>query len=263
MKKKTFISLIKCDISQGIVNYWYYFLAAAAVAFFVVYNYCEVIVNGETFSYMDVLKSFFLGVREYAGNEEFQFPTVFMSYLIIPFIVLSFYPSNDFLERAKVIFTRTRKKSFWWYSKCIWLVAGVMVYMTLLYVSLLVFTYIFGGEISFDALLEADGVVMSHGEKILQFIILPAVSTIALGLFQMVISVMTSPVYGVLVQIAQLTLSMIYLSPFLPGNYYMYIRSSFYREDGIDAVMALTGCIVVSIMSITAGRIAIDRKDIL
>ena len=137
------------------------------------------------------------------------------------------------------------------------------MYMTLLYVSLLVFTYIFGGEISLDALLEADGVVMSHGEKILQFIILPVVSTIALGLFQMVISVMTSPVYGVLVQIAQLTLSMIYLSPFLPGNYYMYIRSSFYREDGIDAVMALTGCIVVSIMTITAGRIAIDRKDIL
>ena len=264
-KKSSFVSLVKCDVLQGIINYWYYYAIALVVVFFAMSDYRISVINGSdgiSFTFMDCIKAFFMGVEDSVDNSSYQFPTIFMSYLLIPFIVVSFYPANDFLERAKIIFIRTGKRAMWWYSKCLWLVLGVMLYMMIFYLGLAVFTGM-SGEMSFELLNGADGVAMNFFDRILQFIVLPIATTIALGLGQMVISVAASPLFGVLVQIIQLTLSMLYISPFLPGNFYMYKRSSFFREDGVEMTTAFVVCLVISLISIVIGKIIVEKKDIL
>ena len=174
-KKNPFISLVKCDILQGIVSNWYYFAAALIVVFFAMNDYHNSIMNDieiRSFTFMDCLKEFFMGVQDSVDNPEFQFPTIFLSYLIIPFIVTSFYPASDFLERAKVIFIRTEKKSVWWYSKCVWMIVGVLFYMAFFYLGMLIFSAIFG-DISLSLVDRADGIPMSVADRLLQFVVLP------------------------------------------------------------------------------------------
>ncbi len=264
-RNKSFISLVKCDISQGIINYMGYFMMAVVVVYLAMIQYNITVtydIRANDFSFMDGLMHFFMGVQDSVNNQEFTFPTVFLAHLMIPFIVMSFYPSNDFSERAKVVFTRTKRKSSWWYSKCIWLTLGVIVYMAFFYLGMIGFSAIYG-VVSMDFLYESVGVEMSMIDRIVQFIVLPTATTIALGLMQMVVSVATEPLYGVLVQIIQFTFSFIYISPYLPGNYYMYMRSSFYREDGIEAGTALIVCGVIALVSVVIGKFIIDKKDII
>lgn len=253
MRNGVFHKLYKCDVLQGIVNYWYYFLMAFAVAFFATYSIASV---NESFSSSDVLRNYFMGVYEMKNNPEFEFPVVFFAYLMVPFMIISFYPSGDFNERAKVIFIRTDKKSYWWYSKCLWLITAVIVYMLMLYVGIIAFSIVFGGEkeLWYSSL---------DCKEIIQYICVPVVTTITLGLAQMAISVAFTPVYGVAFQITVLTLSIVCKSVVLPGNFYMYTRSELCRDDGISIQMTFIVCLIISLCSVIAGRIIVEKKNIL
>lgn len=264
---KSFIRLIKSDIVEGIIKRWYCFLIPVLVGLIVSVDYLKNISYGfsldiKDITFMDYCANMFLGVEKYNSNDIFSFPIFFITYILVPFILFSVYPFNDFQERAKVIFIRTQKRSTWWYSKCIWNICSVLLYMAILYATVYAFSIITGNTyMDFNYFLAHAEISLSS--RIMQLIVVPTATTIALCLAQMVISIETSPIYGVMAQIIQIVISVFFLTPVLPANFYMYKRSGFFYSEGISIETELVVCAMISIIAVIAGRIIVEKKDIL
>jgi len=267
--------LYRSDFKQGILRRWYYFVIVIPLILYllIIYERNTVSVDeiNATLQYsrttMDYILHILKGTLEYR-NGEFEIPVLFLTFNLIPALIVSYYPVNDFLDRGKVLFTRARTRASWWYSKCLWNITSVFIFYLVIYIVILLFSFANGKAAllpSESISLEEYGVVNSY--TIFQYvayeIILPIVTTMSLTLLQMTIAIIFSPVYGMVMQILVLFLSSFYLSIFLPGNYLMVIRNHLYRPDGIQFKTAIVICIVISFLSIVIGRIALERKDII
>jgi len=269
--------ITKTDIMQGIWKRWYLFILILPIVF---YQNIQLIsslelqnrlgnIDSVLPSTMDYIIYFFEGMLEYIPNENpFEIPIMFLSVNMIPILIIAYYPVNDFQERSKIIFTRTGNRSSWWYSKCIWNLMSIFIFYIILYLGIFIFSAL-RGTTSFmptaEILKLKYGVIgeLSLTMLFLYEIILPILTTMALSLLQMTLSIIFSPIYGVVMQVLILIISAFYISPLLPGNYLMFMRNFLYREDGIRFIFSVMICLCISIFSIICGKVFVDRKDIL
>lgn len=105
---------------------------------------------------------------------------------------------------------------------------------------------------------------MENGaDYVLYCLILPIAASVAVLFVQMLLSMITAPVYGFFVVIFQVLLSFYFYSPFLPGNYQMFNRLALAREDGICAGQSFFICSIVIVSCIIIGAIYMKKRDIL
>lgn len=75
---------------------------------------------------------------------------------------------------------------------------------------------------------------LSGLEIILPLLILPLLVSITLGLLQMLLSFIFSPIIGYMLSIVILVVSVYKESPLLIGNYSMMARNKLFMGDGVD-----------------------------
>ncbi len=231
-------------------------------------------------------------VLQGAGSETVTFPaaifecfqgmhilnTIEEVYSAPPFFILlhtwlafavSAYIYRDLKERGKVVFIRCRSRISWWVSKSVWIVGFVFAYYLTIWISAFI-TVSVTGEGSFS-LSEAwwNGYCMAEGnlpgqmEIVLYFLIVPFVTSTALAMMQMFLSVWLSPIAGIVGQVFILLLSLCYCTVWLPGNYLMLRRSDIYTAQGIPPLPALLIDLGIFLAGLIGGMAVLRRKDIL
>ena len=114
-----------------------------------------------------------------------------------------------------------------------------------------------------NMLFEMYDVRLLHPENLTAAILLmPPLMMIALCLVQMAVSLFIRPIFSYVLTVAIMLSSAYYLSPLLPGNYAMPVRSAEMIEGGVTLRSGCATCVLLIALSVLTGMIRFRRYDI-
>ncbi len=209
------------------------------------------------------------------GEQTLQLPMLWLAIFIVALLLTLRYPFRDIKTIGYQVILRTGSRVFWWLNKCLWNMCCAVVYYMLILVCITLYCTINDIPLNltvsidvlsviFDDILLADGCdSISLGTLINAVILLPAIVICCFSILQMVISLLTRPVYGFLVCVALLAASSCSTSSLLIGGYGMLIRSECFVENGLSVRLGITLCLCITFLSILVGCFLFRNYDIL
>lgn len=269
------LKLIMFDIRNGILRYWYRYVAVFAV--FVLSalslwstseisgNSASALTLGDYFVYV------FAGMKEYIFDPRnpFNFPPLWMFiFLTISYLTLN-YPYQDLMGSGKHELIESGSRSVWWYSKCCWVLLSVVLFYAAAALGLVFFVLLSGGflNISVSPTITSIidfGVDCSSGPwDIAPLLTLLPVMTIAVCLIQLMLSLVIKPVPSFLCTVTLLFFSIYFKTNYLPGNYLMVIRSEIFLVSGVSWIYGVVIALVAIIFTVMLGRSVFANADIM
>jgi len=255
---------LRSELFRGVAAKWYKYLLLLLIAG----GFCAPVYTGAKFyieigdlnampTTMDYLLYLFRGMRVYIPSPDnpFQIPYMWLALnLYIAFTTAS-YPTNDLAGFGKHILIRSKTRTGWYLNKCAWATANVAVCYMMIFLAPLFFSILSGnvssaasGE-SMAMYLEADFGAADPAALLLSVIFLPLLTMLALSLLQVFLEFVLSPIFGFTI-IACVWLASAYLyTPFLIGNFTMFLRSEFAMGEeglGFTAGVIINLCIIIA-----------------
>lgn len=278
VKKNELRFLIKSDIIIGIMKKPIIFIAFGFIILidclhlnlqFSQYN--QIFDTSFTAGAMDYLLYIFSGMNVYIPSPSaiFDIPITWLTFHLIILFAISNYISSSINTTGIQMLVRTRSRFKWYVSKCIW---GFMTVIAFYVISFIVVSAIsicntsFSSDINNEVMnfvLRTSDETNFNSINIAAVILIPAITSLALAYFQMLLEIVTSSVLGYISSIVVLVLSAFTNTPLLFGNNSMLLRSELVMDGGIKVITAIIINIVVVILSLIIGYIAFKRKDIL
>ncbi|WP_165057002.1 hypothetical protein [Adlercreutzia sp. ZJ176] len=241
-----------------------FFAALEAVSGYVGATGSDGLLGG--FGFVDVLAYFFAGSDYYRIDDKVPFvlPIGWLIQQVLIAVLVGHYTVRDFGGQALQVFMRVGGRRSWWLSKCLWVVATVIVfYVAESVVALLAAA--FGG---FGAMGDVESIMvlgfplsaLDAGQTIL-LLLLPTVLSLALSLAQVALSLIVGPFMAFASVIVFVAVSAYFGSPLLIGDCSMMARSSFVQQGGVEALAALSECVIIGVVSVILGGVVLGRKD--
>lgn len=220
----------------------------------------------------DCLLFFFGGCDLYLFDRTrpFIFPAQWMVLLLLV-LYLNLYYTNDSLHGIGVQFmTRLKSRSAWWISKSICVTAGVLLYYLLGILTTIVTCLLLGGNLSLQVsplLPDVMEIYALHTRQpalnLLPAYMLSVCTVLFLCQLQLVLTVVMRPILSFLILAAYLLLSSYFMSPFLPANYAMPVRSELYVEGGLAVSTGFLTIGILLVLTLLIGWLYFKRTDIL
>jgi len=273
-----FFKMLKHDLRNGLLKRWQGYGAALCfflflcVDFYFQIRHCAEINAG---SFGDFLFYVFGGMKEYRPEmqEPFQFPAVWTLTLVLIFYITLYYPFHDLMGYGRGILLQSRSRIKWWGAKCAWAAAAVLLFFVLLWSVLLLFCLLLRRPIVMDISAAAYGIlgaapggnrgIVMQQQLTMELMLLPALTVIALSLFQMFLSLFIKPLYSFVTTVSVLIASAYYSSGFMIGNYAMALRSVRVSASGVPLANGICFALALSAFSVAAGMLVFRRYDIL
>lgn len=269
-----FFKLLKYDLYKGIIEEYkkYIVLILLTIAFcFDFYRKLCYLDNTHTkFSFGDLLFCCFAGMKEYVPtpSEPFIFPTTWILFNgLLLYITLS-HIRNDTSGLGNLVLIKSSKRTTWWLSKCCWNIMFILFAYFLSWFIIFIFSVVRGVDLDIKVLPNLGLLFRNYNEFILNKLqililvfIMPLLVSITLSLSQMVLSQIIKPLYSFIIMISMLLSSSYALSPVLIGNYSMSLRSSYVIENGVNPIIGICGCMLISTFAIIIGRRLVRIKD--
>lgn len=224
---------------------------------------------------IDYLFYIFAGMKEYIPNDpesdSFVFPIKWvLLHLFILYCTL-YYPSRDLSSLGLNILLRTKGRIAWWLSKSIWNICYVLAMYGLIFLTVILFCLLMNQPLSLQItpqfindLSEAGSPFDSFSNKlVIVTLLLPLLLSIGWNLLQMTFALVIKPIYSFGVMAVMLLASAYYLTPFLPGNHAMPIRSIYVIENGLQIRDGIIASIILICLSLLIGSLYFCRMDIL
>lgn len=263
-----FGKIVLYDWKRGIYSCPYKLLGIVVVYFLILLDKANYLKNLNVSSVYYLFMVTFQGIPPYVPEDKlpFLFPA---EWLIVVLPVLCYtlqYPVNDLSGFGKQIFLRIANRKIWWYSKCIWLISSVAICGILYAILLLIIGFCFGFNFSTDYVITEEVLNMiplySQNNIEIQMICQIFFTFLALCFLQMFFSLIMGTTYSFISLMVLLLLSVYFMKGYLPGNYLMLMRSSYYIEHGIKFIPCLTVDFLVIILSIWDGKYLIKKYNV-
>lgn len=201
--------------------------------------------------------------------QSYSFPTSWFVWQIIPCVCTLSYMIEDLSQGGMQVLIRAQKKSWWWFSKCLWNLWVVLVCYGLEYLSLWVLSLISGKAQTWELNSRvfqfsfAQALPSTHSTHLfVSLCLLPCLAGMAVNLMQMTLSLFVKPVFAFTAVCCYLIVGVYYAHPLMLPNYAMPVRSAavgiynFRPELGIGlCLLAFAACFMV-------GAWKIRKKDI-
>lgn len=219
----------------------------------------------------DYLIYIFSGIKPITNAEEFVMPIIWLQIMCCPLYLNLNYPRDDLTSFGLQSFIRTKKRTQWYISKCIWNVISSVVYFTFAVVVAFVLPLLLykDSTLNFMIYSVADCGVQKINqisiEGIVEIYFAPLLTIIAINILQMTLSFFIKEVYAFICCISFLVLSVYISSALILGNGAMIIRSEL-QGVGVSAISSYTTVIVPLItvaLSIIIGTVRFKQFDIL
>lgn len=237
--------------------------------------------NGATAAMSDYLIVMFKGMKPYEKNDSiknmigFHLPVYYLLFHAYISWIISYFPLRDMGNYGKVLMIKNKSRGKWWINKCVWGICAVLsCYMT----GYIVFAIV--GLLRGNLSMRIDGEMFklitgnvidesNLGDINIHFllitcVILPVLMSMGISMIQMVLSLITKPLYGQMMVLGMLVISAYYCNKCLPGNYLMVLRNDIViKGSGIHSYMGIGISIVMIIIGMTAGFQIMKKKDII
>jgi hypothetical protein len=278
-KNATFFKQIRTDLIVGIVYSWKMYIPAFFIYIFVCLHFNNMLSSNISLgliqskpSFADYIIEIFKGMERYDltnRQSSFEVPVIWLLINIYLVYLVSSYPFNDLYGYGQQVLLLSKKRKQWWISKCIWNISTVLVFYFVGYVVISIFS-IFNGDISMqlhsDINFEVSKVNTSgfkRNDFIIVAVVLPIITSIAISLFEMIVTLVCKPIISCILMICLLVVSAYSCSTFLLGNYLMILRSnSVIPSEGVEAQYGIGIAVFLSIFSIVIGYKIFRRLDI-
>lgn len=222
-------------------------------------------------SVLDLAVYMFQGMDEYVyvkGGPPFDIPISFLTLSFCFALFACYYAHREWKLRGTVYIPRYESKMYFWISKCIWCI----LQMILLYLMIFVILWgiaAAGGNISVllsrETLACLKGLPLSENSMdYIKYIFgLGLFTAIVLNQIQLTAQMIFSPVIGYILVIAVITSSAYFYRFYMPGNYYMLLRTALFREGGITLQQASLVLGILWIVLVLLGAVIVRKKDVL
>lgn len=262
------LKLFRYDIRSGLLRWRY---LCVPVLFWVpcFYNWIQ-ISNAECVgTWMDYMIGCFKGLMPLASVEDFEFPILWFLVMAGCLFLNLDYPLNDLTDAGQQVIVRSVNKKGWFLSKCVWNLMSTALYVLLGALTALAFALINGGSAQLvntpDVMIKALNIytitTLTVGQTLMVAVVLPYLTLVTLNMLQMVLSLVMKPIFGFLICICMLVISLFYSSPYFIGNGAMAARSGIQMEGFVEPLPTALTCIGVMVLSIVVGIIRFDRMD--
>lgn len=274
-----FFKILKYDIRNGLIRNYKKWLVAVLLfgTLCADFNFHRKIVmdtlQKPKGTYADFIFFVFAGMGEYNpfSNKPFEFPALWMLIMLLIFYYILFYPYHDLMGYGKQILVNSLSRVQWWLSKCCWIVASVSCYFLLLFLTALLFCVFLGIPLSFQIsaylyqyYIPAEKSAASLPLQVnIQLFLLPYLVVVAMGMFQMLLSLLIKPIYSFSLTVAVMLASSYYTKPFMIGNYAMALRSNLLMKNGVSENTGILFTMIIIIFSVTIGSFIFKRYDII
>lgn len=268
---------ISFDWKQGIMIRWKLYLVAIVIStVMTVFFYASIkkytfnVLVGET-SFIDALLYMFRGMKEYRPEfrEAFDVSDAYLIWNVLLAVIIGDYPTKELVSTGKNHLIRMGKRNIWWCGKCVWNMLAVFVFYGCIYLGILIGTLYEGGKILsvnenvFFRIFSINLTDQSTKNIILQVLLLPVFSSMAISFLQMVVSISSNNILGYICTMIVCGLSAYYMKWFMPGNGSMVYRFVVVNLDGIGLIKPISAYLLIMIVSFLAGCYYFENKDIL
>ena len=277
-----FFKFIRFDIKNGILRQYnavlltflFSFLAAGLHALSLrVYE----LVHPEYLDIQSTIADFmitvFAGCRENAAQEmgmSFQVPFLWMAYICWMLLITLRYPLEELAGIGKQLLVLSRKRSYWFFSKCVWICIYTSVSFIAMGVGITAMGLLCGANLSFDVneYLAAEVNFISPYLKPAPWniasLVVPNLKTLlALGVVQFAVSLFLKPLYAYLLIVGYALACTYISSPFLVGNYMMGARSASITTAGYIPLEGIFISIWLAVVAAIIGWLRFSNYDIL
>lgn len=198
-------------------------------------------------------------------------PVVWMLIQVMISFLAGYYPMEDIHTYGQQVFMRSRKRSAWWNSKCIWLAATVTAAYLVVYAGFFLLAAMGGlrmkGGLSVSLNLFLQGTDLSGlaGGKMWQAIFLmPWLVSLSVGMLQLFLSFLIGPMLSFFAMMAYLFLPTYFDHPLLLGGYSMALKNrAIHYPAGYDPKTGMILAAGVLVLAWLGGLLYIQRFDVL
>lgn len=215
----------------------------------------------------------FGGMQEYIPDPSnpFQIPYLWLIFHIVVLFFTLHYMHDDLTGFGQQTIYRSGSRVFWWVSKCLWNIGIVGIFYLFAWLTILVFSIIYGAKPSFDIspfmsqLMNFGGkqIITDHWELTIELTILPLLVTLALSMMQMTLCLILKPIFSYIITSVVLISSAYYLSPALIGNYAMALRSNKVVTNGWSLAAGIGCSLFLVCASVLVGLCIFRRCNII
>lgn len=225
MKKDKFLRFVWFDFRTGIVQCRKWFLMLAGVSLIFAMSYLKPMrQQGMDVGFLDCYFLIMRGRDVYRMTDRipFKLPMDWMITYVLFYGILMYIIRQMMHTWNGQEFIYIRKRSLWWYSKCICCLAIVLMCFLTLIVSIAAAVAISG-----------DGLCLTAGTTgVIEIICIPFFSAYTLGIVQMYLSVRFGEKAGFLFTATYLVVSVYFYQKILIGNYMIPLRHQMYYPEG-------------------------------
>ena len=269
--------MIRYDLREGVFRqYWKYMIVFLLFLFLSLrYGLSARSINESIqfekngLSFADSVINSFAGMEFYRNQDDFRINFYWIAcYLFLAFLV-AYYPFRDRSGFGKQVILRSGKITGWWLSKCLWTALTVILFHLVSYLSLVV-SALFCGKLNmslnFEYLTEIRDYPISpeitSGDVTKFLILLPIVSA-SLYLIELLVSLITKPIYGIMAAALLLGITVFTTATIIPWQAMMFIRTDPADYEGANLITAVILSIGLSVLTAIGGSVYLRRKDIL
>lgn len=275
----TLFKLVKYDIKNGVFLSWHKLLIGAVYAVISCMILDRQIQNAVEAKHLpsmlkasvfDYLCNIFKGIDRYSFTAKggFQIPALWCLFFVCYFFIIGRYIVNDLYGFGTHILLKAKSRKTWWISKCIWVFMTALVYFAVIVVTMILYCA-FNNHLSFSITKEiltfhvstnlwAQG--LNFGVAML---VLPLLVLFTMGMIQITISLLTSPIVGLLTVSSFLVASVYFYTPMLVGNFVVLKRSEAVIGGFANSTNAFIYCLLIATIAFFIGLVWFERKDIL
>ncbi len=189
------------------------------------------------------------------SGEEFRFPVVW--YLIQLYLswIIGRYPFSSLCDSV-LIYGGSRRR--WYLSKVVWIALTVLAYYFTMIATSLLFCIASGVPVSWEI-----NLLDTSEEFSCVALLLPIATSFVTGVFQLFLMTLTTPIVSFFLVAALSAASTYVTSPILFTNCSQLLKLSAFSEDGIGTTESYLTLAIVFALSLAAGLIIFNRRDIL
>ncbi len=268
---KRFLHIFYLEVFEGIFKELWRF---APIVIVILYSSLKL------YTYQDKIGSLVLTMEELIFWQSKGMPEVYNlkeKFFVPDILWISFHIYLAYLNSVLVTsetknynyLLHKEKRIIEWFSKCIKCCMCVFVYYLVAYLMLwYIWSFIGSDENELNQLTLGQllGIQLTNfykGEIIMICIVLQFIVSLAISIFQLMISVLTNRILGILSVVVILVSSIFINNSIFVGNYLMAQRNPIFVNGDIGyTVEGVIYTIVIAVVSVIVGGIKFNRKDI-
>lgn len=273
------LTYLKRDLRLGLLNRSYLLIVAGVFSFVMVQQCSNAMEALKSIDYMwsngTVMDYYIYSIKgmnyyRFDPRSSFELPLLWFIFQMGMSYFIAHYSEKDYSDNGVNVFVSGRSRSSWWFSKMIWCFVSVIAYYFVSFVTCVLFAVLRGADlsmsVSYDFLKAYFGYNMtfvSYTDLILISIIVPIAVSTAICLVQLLLSFVISSVNSFALICGIYVLSAYYTVWFLPGSFTMWLRSSYFDENGLNPLsgILLSGLLVLIVCLV--GKEYFEMKDII